>query len=223
MRYTIARTSSLSAPDANWNRREWQSAETLEITYFSWEDSGHHPKTEARLLYSDTHLAVIFRVEDHYVRAVAQQFQDSVCTDSCVEFFVAPVSDSLPYFNFEINCGGTMLLYRCLSPEELAEGKTRISVTEEDWSTITIAHSLPKIVEPERVVPTTWTVEYHVPFALFDRYFDSVRIGPDAMWRANFYKCGDRTSHPHWGSWAPVGTLRPNFHVPERFQTIVFA
>ena len=223
MRYTIARTPSLSAPDANWSRREWQSAETLEITCFSWEDSGHHPKTEARLLYSDTHLAVIFRVEDHYVRAVAQQFQDSVCTDSCVEFFVAPVPDSLAYFNFEINCGGTMLLYRCLSPEERAEGKTRISVTEEDWSTITIAHSLPKIVEPERVGPTTWTVEYHVPFALFDQYFGSVRVGPGAMWRANFYKCGDRTSHPHWGSWAPVGTPRPNFHVPERFQTIVFA
>lgn len=223
MHYTIAPTLSLSAPDANWNRIEWQLAETLEITHFPWDDSGHHPKTEVRLLYCDTHLAVIFRVEDHYVRAVAQQFQDSVCADSCVEFFVAPLPDSLAYFNFELNCGGTMLLHRCLSPEEREAGKTRVSVTEEDWSSIAISHSMPKIVEPERVVPTIWTVEYHVPFALFNKYFGSVRVGVGSMWRGNFYKCGDRTSHPHWGLWAPVGTPYPNFHVPERFQTIVFA
>ena len=115
MRYTIYRIDALDLPNADWERPQWQAAETLEITHFSWEDSGHRPRTQARVLYDERALSIIFRVEDRYVRAVAERFQDSVCTDSCVEFFVAPLLDSQAYFNFEVNCGGTMLLHRCPS------------------------------------------------------------------------------------------------------------
>ncbi|MFH1567889.1 MAG: carbohydrate-binding family 9-like protein, partial [Gemmatimonadota bacterium] len=75
----------------------------------------------------------------------------------------------------------------------------------------------------EIAAPTTWAVEYHVPFALFASYFGASVPRQGTVWRANFYKCGDRTSHPHWGSWAPVGTPRPNFHQPDFFQAITFA
>jgi hypothetical protein len=37
-------------------------------------------------------------------------------------------------------------------------------------------------------------------------------------WRGNFYKCGNETSHPHWGAWSPVTEL--NFHLPASFGTI---
>jgi hypothetical protein len=40
------------------------------------------------------------------------------------------------------------------------------------------------------------------------------------VWHANFYKCGDHTSHKHWASWQPVKEL--NFHRPEDFGDIVF-
>ena len=87
MQYTVKRASvSLGAPDANWERVEWRDAETLEVTHFPWPDSGHRPRAAARVLYDDRFLAVIFRVEDRYVRAVAENFQDSVCLDSCAEF-----------------------------------------------------------------------------------------------------------------------------------------
>lgn len=222
MRYTITRTDALPSPDADWSRLDLQKAETLQVTHFPWEDSGHRPVTEARLLYDDRSVGIIFRVEDRWVRAVAQHFQDSVCSDSCVEFFVAPLPHSDAYFNFEINCGGTMLLHRCMSSEERATGGKKIDVSEEDGRTIAIAHSMPKIVDPEITKPTVWTVEYHVPFTLFRTYFGEIATAPGTIWRANFYKCGDRTSHPHWGSWGPVDTPRPNFHVPVSFQPIVF-
>lgn len=222
MTYTIARTDALPPPDANWERADWQHAETLQVTHFPWEDSGHHPKTEARLLYDAQHLGIIFRVEDQYIRAVAEHYQGSVCLDSCVEFFVSPVPGSMSYFNFEINCGGTMLLYKNPDPAEREAGQPRTDVTESDWQTIRIAHSMPAIVEPEITVPTVWTVEYHVPFSLFKTYFGEISHGAGTTWRANFYKCGDQTSHPHWGSWAPVDTSRPNFHVPASFQPVVF-
>ena len=222
MEYTIHRTSDLTAPDANWNRSEWQQAATLEVTNFSWKDSGHHPRTQARLLYNDTLLAIIFQVEDHYVRAVAENFQDNVCTDSCVEFFVSPRADSLAYFNFEINCGGTMLLRSCPDPQQTPPGRAT-NVSASDGATIQMAHSMPKIVEPEITEPTMWTVEYHVPFELFSSYLNAEPPVPGSQWRANFYKCGDKTSHPHWGSWAPVDVPSPSFHQPKFFQAIHFA
>ena len=223
MRYTICRTAALSPPDAGWDRPEWQEAETLEITHFPWQDSGHRPRIQARVLYDETVLAIIFRVEDRYVRAVAERFQDSVCSDSCVEFFVAPLPASEAYFNFEVNCGGTMLLHRCSSAAERESGRDTEEVSDADGATIRMAHTLPKIVEPEIAEPTIWSVEYHVPFALFAQYFGAETPTPGTEWRGNFYKCGDRTSHPHWGSWAPVETERPSFHQPAFYQPLVFA
>lgn len=222
MQYTIARTDHLADADARWDRPVWAAAQTLEITNFLWKDSGHRPKVQARLLYDDAALGLIFRVEDRYVRAVAEKFQDSVCTDSCVEFFVAPVAGSTAYLNFEVNCGGTMLVFRCPSPEERQAGKEQIVLTAEDEALMPVAHSLPKKVDPEIAEPTTWTIEYHLPFALFGKYFGIARPQPGTTWRANFYKCADHTSHPHWGSWAPVETPNPNFHVPASFQPLLF-
>ena len=47
----------------------------------------------------------------------------------------------------------------------------------------------------------------------------SIRAGCQA-WRGNLYKCGDRTSHPHWAAWSPVDEL--NFHLPRCFGTLRF-
>ena len=216
--YTVRRApEALGDPTAEAGRPLWSAADELEVSHYVWPDSGHRPRTRARLLRDDGWLAVLFVVDDRYVRAVAQGFNDSVCHDSCVEFFVAPAADPAQdaYFNFEVNCGGTMLLYRC--------GTTTVEVPEEDGATIAMAHTQPRIVDPEVVGPTTWAVEYHVPWSLFEKHFGPVTPGAGSVWRANFYKCGDRTSHPHWGSWAPVDSPRPNFHRPGSFRPIHFA
>lgn len=223
MQYIIKKQQAMPAPSANWNAPNWQIATTLSITHFPWPDSGHRPRVEARALYDAEALYIHFRVEDQYVRAVAENFQDSVCLDSCVEFFVAPLAHSDAYFNFEVNCGGTMLLHRCPSSSEKEAGRKSEDIDKADERSIQIAHSLPKIVEPELTQETTWTVEYRVPFTLFNKYFSAPVPQPGDQWRANFYKCGDATSHPHWGSWALVETEQPNFHQPAFFQPITFA
>ena len=224
MQYTIRRASApLGNPGAGWDGPAWTDAETLEIANYRWEDSGHHPPTAARVIYDDDYLAIIYRVEDQYVRAVARKFQDGVCGDSCVEFFVAPVSGLDAYFNFEVNCGGTMLVRRMVAEDEKADGKENMPLTEQEWERIPMATSLPAIVDPEIAELTTWTVEYHLPLDLFESYFGISRPAPGTQWRANFYKCADRTSHPHWGSWAPVETATPSFHAPAFFQPLFFA
>jgi len=44
--------------------------------------------------------------------------------------------------------------------------------------------------------------------------------GSAGIRRANFYKCGNETSHPHWLSWMPLAER--NFHDPSSFGQLVF-
>ena len=227
MEYTIQRAQqALGTPMANWDAALWQAADTLEIALYRWEDSGHHPHTQARILYDDNHLALIFRVEDRYVRAVSENFGDPVSSDSCVEFFVSPYAMGLtdPYFNFEFSCGGTLLLRRCSSSSERQWGRNNRLIAESDAKLIIVAGTMPKTVDPEIAEPTTWTLEYHIPLSLFHQYFlECPPPGEGTEWKANFCKCGDRTSHPHWGTWAPIESDSPSFHQPDSFRPLRFA
>ena len=38
----------------------------------------------------------------------------------------------------------------------------------------------------------------------------------------NFYKCADGTDSPHYVSWSPIKTEKPNFHCPEFFGELIF-
>lgn len=227
MDYTIRSAAQpLGSPTADWEHPLWDAADTLEIANYSWEDSGHHPRTQARVLYDGEFLAAIFRVEDRYVRAVAENFGDPVSADSCVEFFLSPydMSSTDAYFNFELSCNGVLLLRRCSSTTEREWGRPSPLLAEADASLLRIAHSMPTRVEPEIEEPTTWTVEFHAPFELFGRYFvDLPRPSAGTEWKGNLYKCAGETSHPHWGTWAPIGLDKPSFHAPAFFQPLNFA
>ena len=215
----------MPAPSANWDAPAWQLAETLRVTHFPWEDSGHRPNVQARALYDNEALYIHFRVEDQYVRAVAEKFQDSVCVDSCVEFFVSPLADSEAYFNFEVNCGGTMLLHRCPSPAEKAAGRATEDVSDADGATIQIAHSMPKIVDPEITEETTWTaqsIEYRShclrPTLAAQHRVGAISGAPIStnVLMPRRTRTGDR-GHPLRRS-GPISTSRPTFspsHLPD--------
>jgi hypothetical protein len=145
---------------------------------------------------------------------------DPVYKDSCVEFFVQPKPDR-GYFNFEFNCGGSLLCFYILDPTRVPNGfKDFTPLPEEDGKQVVIYHSMPPVIEPEIVVPTEWRLEFFIPFAVLEKYVGPVGNVTDQEWRANLYKCGDETSHPHWASWAPVDEF--NFHLPHCFGTIRF-
>jgi hypothetical protein len=141
-----------------------------------------------------------------------------VCTDSTVELFFVPGEDpEKGYFNLETNCGGTFLFRFQTIPR-----KNAVCVSPEHCASIKIAASMPRIVEPETAEPTTWTLEYRMPLAFLGKYRDVVRPGPGVVWRANVYKCADRTSHPHWLTWSKVDLPKPDFHVPRFFGAFRF-
>lgn len=204
--------------DGNWDKPVWKNIKPLDISQHMGEAPHHRPRVLARLGWDDDALFVIFRVEDRYVRAVAANHQDPVYRDSCVEFFFTPGSSAgLSYFNIEVNCGGAMLFWWH------AEGKEAIPVAAEDCDQVEIAHSLPRIVDPEIEEPTTWTLEYRLPFTVVKKYCpDAEKPARGVVWKANFYKCADGTSHPHWLTWSFVDHPTPRFHMPEHFGTLKF-
>jgi hypothetical protein len=203
-----------------WDDPAWMHAETLELAFFRPEGSTHRPKTSARLLYTAEGIFGIFRVKDRYVRCVHTRYGEPVYKDSCVEFFVKPKADK-GYFNFEFNCGGAFLCNYITNPNRTPEGfREFVRIPKDEGRHIIVYHSLPRIVEPEIRDAVTWTLEFFIPFGLIGKYVGEIGDVAGSQWKANFYKCGDETSHPHWASWQPVPEL--NFHMPECFGTIRF-
>jgi hypothetical protein len=92
----------------------------------------------------------------------------------------------------------------------------------EDIKQIEIAHSMPQRVDPEITEPTTWTLEYRIPLVVLEKVSSVTRPKHGAVWRANFYKCADKSSNPHWITWSPVENDKPNFHLPGYFGRLEF-
>jgi hypothetical protein len=219
--YCVKRASGDVPVLADWDAPSWRDVPPLTVEAFRPESSDHHPATSVKLQYSDDALHLAYLVEDRYVRAVSPGYNAGVCTDSCVEFFVRPAPEA-GYLNFEMNCGGTMLIHYIEDWRRTATGFEKCTpVPEELGRTVSVAASMPARVDPEIAEPTTWTLFLRIPTSLLETYVGKLGRLAGSTWRANFYKCGDETSHPHWAAWSPVPEL--NFHDPESFGEITFA
>lgn len=209
IRYRVRSSGAVGLDGADFGRAEVGRLEEVRP-----ESSAHRPQVTFRVLHDGASLLVRFDVADRYVRSVQTAYQSPVYTDSCVECFVRPRPDA-GYFNFEVNAGGALLASYIEDPTRTPGGFARYTPVAEEWGRqVEVRASLPPVVEPERPGPLSWRIDLRVPFALLEHYAGSV-AGGGAVWRANFYKCADRTSHPHWLSWSPVTAL--NFHLPECF------
>ncbi|NQU38735.1 MAG: carbohydrate-binding family 9-like protein [Lentisphaerae bacterium] len=205
---------------ADWDADRWVAVETLALTHFRDEGGDQRPAVRARLGHGGSTLCGIFHVNDRYVRSVRTGFQADVCNDSCVEFFFEPAGDGA-YFNFEFSAGGAMLCHYVrdigLPPER---PRDFIPLSDAECEQVRVVSSLPPIVEPEITEAMVWTLAYRIPLSALEPYAGELGPLPNKTWRANFYKCGSQTSHPHYGSWMPVS--EKNFHMPECFGDIVF-
>ena len=220
MQYLVRRIAGSPDLDASWDGPAWEQAETLQVAHFRQESSEHRPQTSARLLHGRQGIHGIFHVRDRYVRCRGTNYFDPVWKDSCVEFFAQPKPER-GYFNFEFNCGGAFLCSHIVNPERTPDGfkeftkvPARIGKTIRAWS------SLPPRVEAEIADPVMWTLRFFIPLALFEHYVGPLGELSGQVWRGNFFKCADESSHPHWACWSPVDQL--NFHRPNCFGTIRF-
>jgi hypothetical protein len=219
--YNVLFADRMPELKGQWDGEVWKNASSLAIDYFRPEGSKHHPRTICKLLYDANKIYGIFKVDDQFVRSVHSGLQADVYKDSCVELFVQPQA-AQGYFNFEFNCGGAMHASYVTDPTRVA-GRVKgfVPLPQEHADEIQRYHSLPEIIDQEITQKTIWLLEFSIPFAVLERYAGNLGNVRGQTWRANFYKCGNDTSHPHWGAWSPINEL--SFHLPACFGKINFA
>ena len=171
----------------------------------NWPDWPEKPLCLFSLGWCRDGIGILFDVEGRDLRAQATEDNGSVGEDSCCEIFIADPSD----LNFELNCIGTLLAakrksrsdYRHFSPETL---KSVLRFSTLPREKVEIAGEVMK-----------WSNGMFIPFSLIG--IDG--SNPPESLRLNIFKCGDKTAHPHFLSWAPIRTEKPDFHRPEFFGT----
>lgn len=215
--YTIKKAKQLVNLSASFAEGAWKDAENLPIAIVRPESSAHHPIVNARMLYDDKGIYLRFEVQDRYVVARKTNYQDGVCADSCVEFFVQPKGRK-DYYNFEMNAIGTVLLYNVKDPTRTDHGfADYVKVPAEQVQGMSLATSLHGVIDPEITEPVDWSLATFIPFSVFE--LDANPVSGE-VWRANLYKCADKSSHNHWISAFPLTVL--NYHLPECFREIAF-
>lgn len=162
------------------------------------------------MAYSDKFLYVNYFVRCNYLRAVNYKNNSPVAEDSCVEFFLqTPGSEE--YWNFEFNCIGA------INASHRKDRKYPIRLTDMELATVKRYATCGNNPFQELEGIFNWGLAIAIPFEL---------IGVDVSKRpiemkGNLYKCASATSMPHYLSWAPIKTDKPDFHRPEYFGKII--
>lgn len=183
------------------------------IDILNWKEYNYRPDVKFSIAHNGSAIFIKYYVRENYVKAEKTRTNDSVSKDSCVEFFVAPANDGM-YYNFEFNSIGT-----CLA----GSGTGRHDSKTIDPALADKIARLPDIsTKPfaERKGDIEWTLTVAIPVELLFRH-ETGDLGGQSF-RANFYKCGDELSRPHYLTWNPVAWEKPDFHRPESFGLINF-
>jgi len=183
------------------------------INTVNWDEYAYKPNVNFHIAYSSEEIYIKYYVTENYVMAQKSQSNQSVCEDSCVEFFVAPVSDGL-YFNFEFNPIGT-----CLLGKGSGRHDSRVQ-NPEIIKKIRRLSSLGTTTFDEKEGKQSWTLTVAIPLDIL--FGNPVPELSGKIIRANFYKCGDNLSKMHYLTWNPVGTDNPDYHQPEYFGVLEF-
>jgi hypothetical protein len=178
------------------------------IDQVNWPDTFPlKPACKFIIARSNEALFIHYVVNEKQIQALYTNDQDPVWQDSCVEFF-CQLPNSKTYFNFEFNCIGT-----CLATKRISRTEGINPLPAEKMSQIKRYPSLENQPFQEKKGNFNWTLTVKIPFKVLD--IDSHNL-PKIL-RANFYKCGDGTSEPHYVSWNPILTENPDFHQPKFF------
>ncbi len=172
------------------------------IDVANWPGSEYAPETNFRLGYDKNCLYILYEVnESRPVRTKTADFEQ-VCEDSCVEFFCEAPGGR--YFNFEFNANGVGTFASRLSRRQ---GKRQLDCQE------ALAIGRQPIIGDDN-----WQLLVTIPWQLL-----GIEPQKGRKIRANFYKCGDKTPHPHYLSWNAIKTAAPDFHQPEFFGELILS
>lgn len=172
----------------------------------NWPESfPYAPFCNGRIARTEECIVVDYRVSGLDLRVQNTEDGGSVWEDSCCEIFLQG-PDGKEYFNFEMNAAGVLLA---------AHGTGRGDRVQLPAETVKSIVRMATVEAPQEYAGGVWSWRTILMIP-----FDVMGYDPDSLpasLRGNIYKCGDKTAHPHFLSWNPVGTPAPDFHRPEFF------
>lgn len=197
MSYTVSRVEG--EPD-------WEAIPQLDIDHQQWlepVDIAAH----AQLCYSDDAFYVRMWAEEAEIRAEypATDLLANTYEDSCLEFFLSPVSGDSRYLNFEFNPNGAVGAQIGTTKTD----RTRLVRTDDPYQASAVRTA------------DGWEISYRVPFDFIRSFYPDFTVESGMELRGNFYKCGNLTVQKHYLSWNPIESDTPNFHMPEYFGVLV--
>ena len=187
-------------------------AVTHPIDIINWKEFTYKPNVTFRIRHTSDEIWLKYDVKEKHILAKETRTNGEVYKDSCVEFFISV--DGKNYYNFEFSCIGTI---------HLAHGAGRDNrqfVQAETVKKIEISSSLGNKPFAEKSGNFEWEMMIKIPLKCFA--FDELKSLNGLKAKANFYKCGDETSEPHYITWNPILTENPDYHRPEFFGDVLF-
>ncbi len=193
----------------------WDLLPKAEIDHYLWEKNGYEPRAEVAVCYSDTGLHIQFTTWENNITVRNLSENSPVYEDSCVEFFLNPMPEKdTRYMNFETNAAGKLLL-------GMGSGRSDWRLLDKaDHSLFGVRSSVPGNGYDSFAGPS-WTIEYTIPFEFIKEYYTGFQPKAGKLIKGNFYKCGDKTSYPHYGCWALIDSAVADFHAPHFFGSLL--
>ncbi|WP_139995209.1 carbohydrate-binding family 9-like protein [Paenibacillus paridis] len=191
-------------------------ADAISIQHYQWTQAQQFPEVHIFLSYTKEAFQLSFHVyeENPLIRYTRQN--EPVYQDSCVEFFIQPTPDrDARYLNLEMNAAGTLLVG--LGKDRL----DRLYIEPEDHPPLHIRTEINRIDETNGKI--FWSAELRIPMDWLSALFPGFAPVTGSTLRGNFYKCGDETASPHYGSWSKVNSNVPDFHRSEDFGWLTLA
>lgn len=199
MSYLIKKINSIEEID---------EGEIALIDVYNWGGK-YRPKTRAILCFIENEGFALKMMSKESKPTATLKFQNEmVCRDSCMEFFAnfRPDLEGTGYINFEVNPNGACL---CCYGDSVMNRKTVLEMG--------FKHVFPKPFRTE----DAWGFTLFVPLKLISDIYGESEFKSGTKIRGNFFKCGDKTPNPHYGSYTEIKWEHPSFHRPEFFADMI--
>lgn len=214
--YDCHRTTGKIKIDGRVTEKEWSAAVLCTDFRDIRGDGWAAPKylTTLRMLWDDENLYISAVLEEPDVKAQVSERDDIVYHDNDFEVFLNPYSDSILYYELEINALGTVM--DLLMNKPYSQGGTFMMTW--DFPGLKTAVKVLGSLNKSNDTDQGWSVEMKIPFKGLSRG------GADPLaskeWKANFSRVEWLTKPEENWVWSPTGIV--DIHHPDRWGTIRF-
>lgn len=184
----------------------WSEVPKAEINVFQWEDERkYRPYSFAGMCFvKNEGIYVLLMSRESDVKAVYTETDEPMYKDSCLEVFLRLGEEG--YINIETNYNGA---YLCEFGKVRENRKYLKALTDKK-------PVISRVREGDM-----WGNEIFIPQELTAELYPSLKEIKAGEYCGNFYKCGDETHTPHYGSFSEMGSLELGFHNPGLFAKII--